>query len=53
MVKIRLMRGGKKKQPAFLIVPTSITKANYTILFKDKFLKKSEVCVGAYAKFCK
>jgi D-xylose transport system substrate-binding protein len=44
---------GKKKEPAFLIVPTSITKRNYTVLFKDKFLKRSEVCVGAYAKYCK
>jgi len=44
---------GKKKMPAFLIAPISINKSNYTILFKEHFLKKSEVCVGAYAKYCK
>jgi hypothetical protein len=30
-----------------------ITKANYTRLFKDKWLKKSDVCVGQYKKYCK
>jgi hypothetical protein len=30
-----------------------ITKSNYTRLFTDKFLKKSDVCVGAYKKYCK
>jgi D-xylose transport system substrate-binding protein len=44
---------GKKKEPAFLIVPTSINKSNYKILFTDKFLKKSEVCIGEFAKYCK
>jgi D-xylose transport system substrate-binding protein len=43
---------GKKKEPTFAIPVVSITKANYTRLFKDKFLKKSEVCVGEFAKFC-
>jgi D-xylose transport system substrate-binding protein len=44
---------GKKKMPAFLIKPISITKKNYTILFKEGFLKKSDVCNGQYAKYCK
>jgi D-xylose transport system substrate-binding protein len=44
---------GKKKEKAILIPPTSITKANYKLLFTDKFLKRSEVCVGAFAKYCK
>jgi D-xylose transport system substrate-binding protein len=44
---------GKKKMPAVLIKPVSITKANYTLLFKSGFLKKSDVCNGAYAKYCK
>jgi D-xylose transport system substrate-binding protein len=46
-------KNGSKKEPAVLLPVTSITKANYTRLFKDKFLKKSDVCVGAFAKFCK
>jgi D-xylose transport system substrate-binding protein len=44
---------GKKKEKAILIAPTSITKANYKLLFTDKFLKRSDVCVGAFAKYCK
>ncbi len=41
-----------KKLPAYIIPPESITKANYKILFNG-YLKKSKVCVGQYAKFCK
>jgi D-xylose transport system substrate-binding protein len=44
---------GKKKEPTVALPVVSITKANYTRLFKDGFLKKSDVCVGAYAKYCK
>ena len=44
---------GKKKQPTFVIPVYSITKANYTRLFRDKFLKRSEVCSGEYKKYCK
>jgi len=46
-------KNGSKKEPTVLIPVVSITKANYTRLFKDKFLKKSDVCVGEFAKFCK
>jgi ABC-type xylose transport system substrate-binding protein len=42
-----------KGTPSILIPPIVVTKANYKVLFADKFLKKSEVCVGAYKKFCK
>ena len=31
----------------------SITKANYTRLFTDKFLKRSDVCSGEYKQYCK
>ena len=41
-----------KKQLAFLIPVTSITKANYTRLFRDGFLKRSQVCSGQYRQFC-
>ena len=44
---------GKKKQPTLVIPVYSITKANYTRLFRDKFLKRSDVCSGEYKKFCK
>jgi len=42
-----------KKQLAYLIPVTSITKANYTRLFRDGFLKRSDVCSGAYKQYCK
>jgi D-xylose transport system substrate-binding protein len=38
--------------PAYIFKPVSITKSNYKQLFNG-YLKKKEVCVGAYAKFCK
>ena len=41
-----------KKLPAYIIPPVSITKANYKILFKG-YLKRSNVCRGEYAKYCK
>jgi D-xylose transport system substrate-binding protein len=46
-------KNGKKKEPTVQIPVVSITKANYTRLFKDKFLKKSDVCVGEFKQFCK
>jgi len=44
---------GRSVEPAYLIAPQSITKANYTLLFTSGFLKKSDVCNGTYAQFCK
>ncbi|HJR95649.1 MAG TPA: substrate-binding domain-containing protein, partial [Gaiellaceae bacterium] len=41
-----------KRQPAFLIPVSSITKANYKILFREGFLKRSQVCSGQFRKFC-
>jgi D-xylose transport system substrate-binding protein len=46
-------KNGSRKEPTVQIPVVSITKANYTRLFKDKFLKKSDVCVGEFAQFCK
>jgi D-xylose transport system substrate-binding protein len=39
--------------PSILLTPVWITKHNYKLLFKDGFVKKSQVCSGTYAKFCK
>ncbi len=44
---------GKKKEPTLTIPVVSITKANYTRLFTDKFLKKSDVCIGKFKQYCK
>jgi D-xylose transport system substrate-binding protein len=39
--------------PSILLTPVWVTKANYTLLFKDGFLKRKQVCIGPYAKYCK
>jgi len=44
---------GNKKQLAYVIPVISITKANYTRLFRDGVLKRSEVCTGEYKQYCK
>jgi D-xylose transport system substrate-binding protein len=43
---------GSKRLPAYIIAPVSITKANYKILFNG-YLKRSQVCIGTYAQYCK
>jgi D-xylose transport system substrate-binding protein len=44
---------GRSSEPAYLIAPQSITKANYKLLFTSGFLKKSDVCNGTYTQYCK
>jgi len=44
---------GRSKEPAYLIAPQSITKANYKSLFTSGFMKRSDVCNGDYTKYCK
>lgn len=44
---------GSKKEPTLTLPVTWITKKNYKQLFKQKWLTKSEVCVGQYKKYCK
>ena len=46
------VKNGSKTLPAFIIPPVSINKTNYKQLFNG-YLKRSEVCRGAYAKYCK
>jgi D-xylose transport system substrate-binding protein len=46
-------KNGTKNEPTLALPVVWITKANYTRLFTDKFLKKSDVCVGAYKQYCK
>jgi D-xylose transport system substrate-binding protein len=43
---------GKAKEPTYALPVIWINKANYKRLFSDGFLKKSDVCVGDYAKYC-
>ena len=44
---------GSKKEPTLALPVIWINKSNYTRLFTDKFLKKSDVCVGAFKQYCK
>jgi D-xylose transport system substrate-binding protein len=38
---------------SILLTPVWITRKNYKLLFTDGFVKKTQVCIGKYAKFCK
>jgi D-xylose transport system substrate-binding protein len=42
-----------KKEPTQVLPVKWITKKNYKQLFKQGWLKKSDVCSGQYKKFCK
>jgi len=44
---------GKHPEPTNALPVVWITKHNYTRLFTDKFLKRSDVCVGTYKQYCK
>ncbi|MGZ4335061.1 MAG: substrate-binding domain-containing protein [Gaiellaceae bacterium] len=46
-------KNGSKNEPTLALPVVWITKANYTRLFTDHFLKKSDVCIGTYAQYCK
>jgi D-xylose transport system substrate-binding protein len=37
---------------SILLTPVWVTKANYPLLFREGFVKKSQVCVGIYKKYC-
>jgi D-xylose transport system substrate-binding protein len=47
------INNGDRDVPSIFLKPVTITKTNYTLLFKDGFLKRSQVCIGKYKKFCK
>jgi D-xylose transport system substrate-binding protein len=49
----QVRKNGSTNEPTIALPVTWITKANYTRLFKDGFLKKSDVCNGTYKKYCK
>jgi D-xylose transport system substrate-binding protein len=58
-VAIDIIKGTKVKTtatvsgtPSILLTPQWITKKNHNILFTDKWVSKSAVCVGSYKKYC-
>jgi D-xylose transport system substrate-binding protein len=51
--KVPGVNGKVSGTPSILLTPVWITKKNYKVLFTDGFLKRSQVCVGQYKKYCK
>jgi D-xylose transport system substrate-binding protein len=51
--KVPGVNGKTSGTPSVLLTPVWITKKNYKLLFKDGFLKRGQVCNGAYKKYCK
>jgi len=52
IAKTTTRNNGKKNVPTVALPVTWITKANISKLYKDKFIKKSAVCVGEFKKYC-
>jgi D-xylose transport system substrate-binding protein len=50
--KVPGVNGKVSGTPSILLTPVWVTKRNYKLLFKEGFLKRSQVCVGQYRKFC-
>jgi D-xylose transport system substrate-binding protein len=46
-------KNGSKSEPTLALPVVWITKHNYTRLFTDHFLKKTDVCIGVYKQYCK
>ncbi len=44
---------GSKREPTLALPVTLITKKNINRLYTDKFIKKSDVCVGEFKQYCK
>jgi D-xylose transport system substrate-binding protein len=51
--KVPGVNGKVSGTKSILLTPVWVTKKNYTLLFKEGFLKKSQVCTGDYKKYCK
>ncbi len=50
--KVPGVNGKVSGTPSILLKPTWVTKRNYKLLFTEGFLKRSQVCVGEYKKYC-
>ncbi len=53
IAKTTIRNNGSKNVPTVALPVTWITKANINILYRDKFIKRSAVCVGEFKKYCK
>ena len=43
---------GSKREPAYIIPPVALYKSNWRKIYTSGFLKKSDICVGEFKKFC-
>jgi D-xylose transport system substrate-binding protein len=43
---------GSKKEPAYIIPPVALYKSNWRQIYTSGFLKKSDICIGEFKKFC-
>ena len=50
--KVPGVNGKVSGTPSILLTPVWVTKRNYKLLFNEGFLKRSQVCVGQYKKYC-
>ena len=44
---------GRSKEPAYLIKPQPITKANWKQLITSGWFKRAQICNGKYTQYCK
>jgi D-xylose transport system substrate-binding protein len=51
--KVPGVNGKVSGTKSILLTPVWVTKKNYKLLFKEGFLKRSQVCIGQYKKLCK
>jgi D-xylose transport system substrate-binding protein len=51
--KVPGVNGSVSGTKSILLTPVWITKKNYKLLFREGFLKRSQVCIGQYRKFCR
>ncbi len=47
------VNGKTSGTPSVLLTPVWVTQKNYKLLFTEGFLKKNQVCIGVYKKYCK
>jgi D-xylose transport system substrate-binding protein len=43
---------GSKREPAFIIAPVALYKSNWRQIYTSGFLKKTDICIGQYKKYC-
>ena len=43
---------GRSKEPAYLIKPQAVTKANWKQLITSGWFKRGDICNGKYTKYC-